>query len=82
MLKFIRGKGGHTNAERVKLQKELFAFNKVRYFLYIILCNKKSHCYLLFNNSFYILKLINPSNNIIHFLRSNKFFIDKDYNNL
>jgi hypothetical protein len=32
MLKFIRGKGGHINAERVKLQKELFAFNKVRYF--------------------------------------------------
>lgn len=29
MLKFIRGKGQHVNAERAKLQKELFAFNKV-----------------------------------------------------
>ena len=29
MLKFIRGKGGQSSAERIKLQKELFAFNKV-----------------------------------------------------
>lgn len=30
MLKFIRGKGTHISAERVKVQKELFAFTKVR----------------------------------------------------
>ncbi|CAL8123087.1 unnamed protein product [Orchesella dallaii] len=28
MLKFIRGKGTHISAERVKVQKELFAFSK------------------------------------------------------
>lgn len=29
MLKFIRGKGTHISAERVKVQKELFGFSKV-----------------------------------------------------
>ncbi|CAG2166551.1 unnamed protein product, partial [Oppiella nova] len=28
MFKFMRGKGGQAGADRVKLQKELFAFNK------------------------------------------------------
>lgn len=30
MLKFIRGKGQQPTAERQKLQKDLFAFRKVR----------------------------------------------------
>lgn len=30
MLKFIRGKGTHISAERVKVQKELFGFSKVK----------------------------------------------------
>lgn len=29
MLKFIRGKGQQPSAERVKLQKELYAFRRV-----------------------------------------------------
>ena len=31
MLKFIWGKGQRENPERLKLQKELFGFSKVRF---------------------------------------------------
>jgi hypothetical protein len=31
MLKFIRSKGNQPSAERQKLQKELYAFRKVRF---------------------------------------------------
>lgn len=29
MLKFIRGKGTHLSAERIKIQKELYGYRKV-----------------------------------------------------